>query len=233
MVWCALTFVPGLMKTGWKIENGKYVPAASWCHRTTFSFKSVRQGKGQGRPSTVTKAYRARGGTAPLIRDLRTLKCSSKLQLQISLTPGHKSDKHVNMTNFFNMRWRLTTQDPIQIFSLKTISSKLGLQYEKFYKLATSQFVQQHPISRRGQTSLILARQSSPSISKTGLAGLKLGSSMNVCISVFAIRVRTTWKWWGTPQQEIARTTSKKHTFCNTRVSGYIAKHNTEKLEEG
>jgi len=67
---------------------------------------------------------------APVIRDLRTLKFSRKLQLKSSVTPGHKSDKHVNMTSYFNTRRRLTTQDPIQISSLKTISSKLGFQNE-------------------------------------------------------------------------------------------------------
>ena len=84
----------------------------------TFSFKSVRQSKGHGRPYTVTKAYRGQGGTAPLIRDLRTLKCSSKLQLKISVTHGHKSDKRVNVTSYFHTRRRLTTQDTVQIFSL-------------------------------------------------------------------------------------------------------------------
>jgi hypothetical protein len=93
----------------------------------TFSFKSERQSKGQGRPYTVTKAYRGRRGTAPLNGDLRTLKCSSKLQLKFSVTHGRKSDKHGNITNFFHIRRRFTTQDPIQIFSLKTISSNIRM----------------------------------------------------------------------------------------------------------
>jgi flavin reductase (DIM6/NTAB) family NADH-FMN oxidoreductase RutF len=34
-----------------------------------------------------------------------------------------------------------------------------------------------------------------PASRKFGCAGLKLDSSTNVCISVFAVRVRTTKKW--------------------------------------
>jgi len=59
----------------------------------------ARLRKGHGCPYTVTKAYRSQGGTAPLIRELRTLKCSSNLLLKISVTLGRKSDKRVNVTS--------------------------------------------------------------------------------------------------------------------------------------
>ena len=48
-----------------------------------------------------------------------------------------------------------------------------------------------------------------------------------------AVRVRTTWKWWGTPQQEIAWTTSKTHIFCNSCVPVNAANHNAAQLHEG
>ena len=42
--------------------------------------------------------------------------------MKISVTPGHKSDKHVNTKSLFHMR-RLPTLDPRQIFSIKAIIS--------------------------------------------------------------------------------------------------------------
>jgi hypothetical protein len=129
----AVTFVPGLMKIDKLVEKlklGNMSRQRSDVIRRHFFFTLVRQSKGQGRPYTVAKAYRGRGGTVPLIRDLRTIKRSSKLQLKISVTPGHKSDKHVNTTSFFHIRGRLTTQDPIQILHLKTIISILVFQNE-------------------------------------------------------------------------------------------------------